>query len=207
MNPIPPESQGASHSRLYLEFFMSHTKLANPAAVGLAGFGLTTLLLQLHNLGLCGLAPVLAVGLVFGGFAQLFAGFQEMKVGNNFGFCAFTGYGAFWIAFVLIQLSKRYGIFALEAHDVTLFLVAYTVFTAILWVGSAKVSKGLFTIFTLLLIGFILLVIEHLGVHQIKTLAAIELIFCALSALYGMAHVVLGDVFGRDVLPMGGPVL
>ncbi len=86
------------------------------------------------------------------------------------------------------------------------FLFAYTVFTAILWVGSAKVSKGLFVIFTTLLIGFILLVLEHFKYPGLKTLASLELIVCALSALYGMAHVVLGDVFKKDVLPMGGPV-
>jgi uncharacterized protein len=186
---------------------MSQPKSGNPAVVGLAGFGLTTLLLQFHNLGLCGLAPVLAVGLVFGGLAQLFAGFQEMKVGNNFGFCAFTGYGAFWIAFVLLQVSKRYAIFPVDASDVGWFLVAYTLFTAILTVGALRVSRGLATIFVLLLVGFVLLDLEHFGFPGLKTIAALELIACALAALYGMAHAVLMDAFGRDVLPMGGPVI
>lgn len=178
---------------------MSHTsKLGNPAVVGLAGFGLTTLVLQLHNLGLCGIAPVLALGLVFGGAAQLFAGFQEMKMGNNFGFCAFTGYGAFWICFVLIQISKRYGIFVLETHDVTWFLMAFTLFTAILWIASLRVSSTVAVIFTLLLIGFILLDLEHFGVPGLKKVAAIELILCALAALYGMAQAVYADIFGPD---------
>ena len=65
-------------------------KLANPAAVGLAGFGLTTLLLQFHNVGWMGMGPVIWVGLIFGGAAQLIAGFQEMKTGNSFGYCAFS---------------------------------------------------------------------------------------------------------------------
>lgn len=186
---------------------MSHAaKLGNPAAVGLAGFGVTTLLLQIHNLGLIGVAPVLAVGLIFGGFAQLFAGFQEMKVGNNFGFCAFTAYGAFWIALVLLKANAVRGWFPVATHDVTWFLVAYTVLTLVLWIGSAKVSKGLFTIFTLLFIGFILLILEHTVAHHLKVVASLELILCALSALYGMAHIVLADVFGRDVLPMGDPL-
>ncbi|MCE1229134.1 MAG: acetate uptake transporter [Firmicutes bacterium] len=181
-------------------------KLGNPAVVGLAGFGLTTLVLQLHNLGLCGVAPVLVLGLVFGGAAQLFAGFQEMKVGNNFGFCAFTGYGAFWIGFVLLKLSARYGVFEVTGHDVGYFLIAYTIFTFILWVASMKITKGHFVIFSLLLLGFVLLDLEHFGFPGLKLAASLDLIACALSALYGMAHVVLGDAFGRDVLPMGGPL-
>jgi len=174
------------------------TKLGNPAVVGLAGFGITTLVLQLHNLGLCGIAPVAALGLIFGGGAQLFAGFQEMKLGNNFGFCAFTGYGAFWITFVLILLNKRFGVFPVEHHDVTWFLMAFTLFTAILWVASLKVSKTVATIFTLLLIGFILLDLEHFGVPGLKKVASIELILCALAALYGMAQAVYADIFGPD---------
>lgn len=66
-------------------------KYGNPAVVGLAGFASTTLVLQLHNLELCGIAPVIALGMVYGGGAQLIAGFMEMALGNNFGFCAFAG--------------------------------------------------------------------------------------------------------------------
>jgi len=186
---------------------MSSPRLGNPAVVGLAGFGLTTLMLQFHNLGLCGVGPVFAMAVIFGGAAQLFAGFQEMKVGNNFGFCAFSGYGAFWMSFALILVCKRYDIFPSEGNEVGWFLVAFTLFTAILWVGSLKISRGLALVFTLLLIGFVLLDLEHFGMPCLKKVAAIELIACALSALYGMAHGVFFDAFGRDVLPMGGPVL
>jgi len=186
---------------------MSQPKLANPAVVGLAGFGLTTLVLQLHNLGLCGLGPVFALAVVFGGGAQIFAGFQEMKMGNHFGFCAFTGYGAFWISFAMLLLCKRFGIFPVEGNDVGWFLVTYTAFTLILWVASMRVSKGHFTIFSLLLVGFILLDLEHFGFPGLKTIAALELILCALAALYGMAHVIFQDLAGRDVLPMGSPLI
>ena len=76
---------------------MHNAKLGNPAVVGLAGFGLTTLLLQFHNLGICELGPILVMGFIFGGLAQLIAGLMEQKTGNNFGFAASTSYGAFWI--------------------------------------------------------------------------------------------------------------
>lgn len=64
---------------------MAKPKLGNPAAVGLAGFGLTTFMLQIHNLGLAGIGPVVYLGLFFGGLAQMIAGLQEHKCGNNFG--------------------------------------------------------------------------------------------------------------------------
>ncbi|MGL5546466.1 MAG: acetate uptake transporter, partial [Tannerellaceae bacterium] len=91
-------------------------KKGNPAVVGLAGFGLTTLLLQLHNLGLIGLGPVVAAGFIFGGLAQLIAGFQENKAGNNFGYSAFVSYGAFWIGLVSIWVLNHFGIYESSSH-------------------------------------------------------------------------------------------
>lgn len=96
----------------------SSAKLCNPAAVGLAGFGLTTLMLQLHNLGLVGLGPVIWLGLVFGGLAQMIAGLQEMKTGDNFGYCAFTSYGAFWISLCVMLLAGNFGLYQPSHGDV-----------------------------------------------------------------------------------------
>lgn len=90
---------------------MTESKFGNPGVVGLAGFGFTTLMLQLHNLGWCGLGPVLASALIFGGVAQLIAGFQEMRTGNSFGYCAFTSYGCFWISLTFMLLANHFGIF------------------------------------------------------------------------------------------------
>lgn len=58
-------------------------KIDNPAATGLAGFGLTTFLLQVHNIELMGLGPVVATGFIFGGLVQMITGFQEQKMVNN----------------------------------------------------------------------------------------------------------------------------
>jgi len=77
---------------------MNDKKYANPAVVGLAGFSMTTLVLQFHNVGWCGLGPVIVLGLIFGGLAQLIAGFGEQKMGNNFGYCAFTAYATWPLA-------------------------------------------------------------------------------------------------------------
>lgn len=179
--------------------------MGNPAVVGLAGFGLTTLLLQLHNLGLCGLGPVIACGIIFGGAAQLMAGLQEFKVGNNFGYSAFTSYGAFWIALCIILLFNKYDIYKSSGTDVGYFLIVWTLYTAIMWVAAMRIHGAMASTFTLLLAGFILLDLAHFGYPAMTKVAAYVLILCALNAWYMMAHVIFMGIFGRDVLPVGKP--
>lgn len=179
--------------------------MGNPAVVGLAGFGLTTLLLQLHNLGLCGLGPIIACGLIFGGAAQLMAGLQEFKVGNNFGYSAFTSYGAFWIALCIILLFNKYDIYKSSGTDIGYFLIVWTLYTAIMWVAAMRIHGAMASTFTLLLAGFILLDLAHFGYPAMTKVAAYVLILCALNAWYMMAHVIFMGIFGRDVLPVGKP--
>jgi uncharacterized protein len=184
---------------------MTEQRLSNPAVVGLAGFGLTTIVLQFHNLGWMGIGPVVWLGLIFGGLAQLVAGFQESKTGNNFGYCAFSGYGSFWISLSLLLIGNQYKLYTASATDLGWFLVAWTLFTAILWVGSFRVNSALAVVFTLLLFGFVLLDMAQFGFPGAKPLAAYDLIGCALGAWYVMAHLILADLYGRDVLPVGKP--
>ena len=78
-------------------------KLANPAPLGLLGFGLTTVLLNLHNASLFPLdTMILAMGLAYGGLAQVIVGAMEFKKGNTFGTVAFTSYGLFWWSLVAL---------------------------------------------------------------------------------------------------------
>lgn len=183
----------------------NQTPAANPAVVGLAGFGLTTLILQFHNLGLCGIGPVIACGLIFGGLAQLIAGFQEFKAGNNFGYSAFVSYGSFWIALCIILLLNKFDIYKSSHTDVGYFLVVWTLYTMIMWIGAMKIHSAMASTFTLLLAGFILLDLAHFGYPAMTKVAAYVLILCALNAWYMMAHVIFLQVFGRDVLPVGKP--
>jgi succinate-acetate transporter protein len=85
------------------------------------------------------------------------------------------------------------------------FLLVWTFYTAIMWVGSMRINSALAITFTLLLIGFILLDLAHFGYPQLTKVAGYELMICALSAWYVMAHLIYQDVFGRDVLPVGKP--
>ena len=184
---------------------MSTQKLGNPAVVGLAGFGLTTMVLQFHNLGWCGLGPIVALGLVFGGLAQMIAGFQEYKCGNNFGYSAFVSYGAFWIALGVIFLLNYYGVYKSNTTDVGWFLVGWTLYTAIMWIPAMKIHGAMALTFTLLLIGFILLDFAHFGFPGLTKVAGYELMFCAAMAWYMMASAIYTQVFGREVLPLGKP--
>lgn len=182
---------------------MSNIKLGNPAVVGLAGFGLTTLLLQFHNLGLCGIGPVMSMAFVFGGLAQLIAGFMEQKTGNNFGFAVFTSYGAFWIGLGVIWLSNHFGVYTSTTSDVGMYLIAWTLLTCIFWVGSLFIHSAMAITFTSLVIGFILLDIGHFGFPQMNTIAAYVLIVCALGAWYMMATIIINGVVGKEILKLG----
>jgi len=176
-------------------------KLGNPAVVGLAGFGMTTLILQFHNLGWVDIGPVLWFGLLFGGTAQLIAGLLEFKTGNDFGFCAFTGYGAFWISLCLYlifgtnaTLTTAYPMLKFSPHGLGIFLLMWTIFTFILFIASMKHHTVLALLFLTLLLGFIGLDLKELaGSEFAGTLAAWDLIVCALLALYLMAVTVYAD--------------
>lgn len=187
----------------------------NPAVVGLAGFGMTTLLLQFHNLGWMGTGVVFCTALMLGGGAQLLAGLQEFKAGNNFGYSAFSVYGAFWLALAAIwfvlDMQAVPGSYIgnhlkISGTDVGMFLLGFTFYTAIMLVGALAVHTAMVLTFFTLLLGFIGLDLVFLaGMKSILTITAIDLIVCALLAWYMMAHVIFLQVFGRNILPVGGP--
>ncbi len=190
---------------------MNESKLGNPAVVGLAGFGMTTLILQFYNLGLSGLAPVIWIGLCFGGAAQLIAGLMEFRNGNNFGFAAFTGYGAFWISLCLMlifgtspQVTNSFSALKFSDIDLGYYLLMWTIFTAILFVISMKHNTVLALLFLTLLLGYIGLDLKELtGNASAGTLAAYDLIVCAALALYLMMATVAGESGMK--LPVGAP--
>jgi len=182
-------------------------KTGNPAVVGLAGFGLTTLLLQLHNLHLIGLGPVLAMGVIFGGLAQLIAGFQEQKTGNNFGYTAFVSYGAFWIGLSIIWLLNFYKVYESSRTDVGWYLIVWTLYTIAMFIASLRVHTAMATTFGLLLLGFIFLDLGHFSLEIFDTVAAWILIGCALAAWYMMFAIIMNDLAGKKVVSLGKPMI
>jgi succinate-acetate transporter protein len=188
------------------KFYVMPATLANPAPLGLCGFALTTFVLNVHNAGLIAIGAALPLGLFYGGLAQLIAGFLEFRTGNTFGMTAFASYGAFWItlaSMVLMEMNKLLSPDATKGWLLTT-LVAWTIFTFILWIGSFKHSKALVWVFTTLFILFILLdVAVYTGNPKITHIAGGEGIFCAFTAWYLAAAIILNEAFGRTVLPVG----
>jgi uncharacterized protein len=189
---------------------MSATKkvvLGNPAVVGLGGFGLTLIIQQLYHLELCSIGPVIACGMIFGGLAQLIVGFKEQRSGNNFSYAVFSAYGAFWIAYCIIQLFNKFDIYQSSVTDIGYFLVVWTLYTIILWGASLYIHGAMAFTFTLLVLGFVLLDLAHFGYPAMSKVAAYVLIFGALNSWYMMAHMIFLGILGRDVLPLGEPWL
>lgn len=181
---------------------------ANPAPLGLLGFGMTTVLLNLHNAGLYELnSMIIGMGIFVGGIAQIIAGVQEWKKNNTFGATAFTAYGSFWIALVTIWLLPKTAIGAdLKSDDVSMgwFLLMWGIFTAFMFIGTLRLNRALQTIFGSLAILFILLSLsDFTGIKEIKIIAGMEGIFCGFSAIYACAAQILNEVYGKTILPLG----
>ncbi|BAI80012.1 conserved hypothetical protein [Deferribacter desulfuricans SSM1] len=179
---------------------------ANPAPLGLMGFGLTTILLNMHNIGLFGLSSmILAMGIFYGGLAQIIAGIMEWKKKNTFGTVAFTSYGLFWISLVFIIMMPKLGIAkAPSATEMSAYLFMWGVFTTILWFGTFKANKALMIVFSLLVVLFMLLAYaDASGNASIKTIAGYEGILCGLSAIYAGAAQIINEAYGKTVLPLG----
>ncbi|MDO3625184.1 acetate uptake transporter [Mucilaginibacter sp. BT774] len=179
---------------------------ANPAPLGLCAFGMTTVLLNFHNAGFFGLnSMILAMGLCYGGLAQVIAGIIEAKKNNTFGLTAFTSYGFFWLSFVgLIVMSKVGWIDKPTDGAIAAYLGVWGFFTFCMFFGTLKLNRALQFVFASLTILFFLLAVgDATGNASIKTFAGYEGIICGLSAIYtGIANV-LNEVYGRTVLPIG----
>src|ERR1035441_9192015 len=90
-----------------ISFVQQKDTTANPAPLGLLGFGMTTVLLNLHNAGFLELnSMILAMGICYGGIAQVLAGIMEWKKNNTFGTTAFISYGFFWLSLVTLEIGR-----------------------------------------------------------------------------------------------------
>lgn len=179
---------------------------ANPAPLGLCAFGMTTVLLNIHNAGFFEMnTMILSMGLFYGGLAQVIAGIMEAKKNNTFGFTAFTSYGLFWLSLVALLVMPKLGWApAATAGGMIAYFAMWALFTFLLFIGTLKLNRGLQVVFASLTILFLLLVAgEITGSSAIKTFTGYEGIICGLSAVYtGMAEV-LNEIYGRVVLPLG----
>ena len=182
---------------------------ANPAALGLVGFGLTTVLLSLVNSGLMppgGEAVVIPLALTYGGLIQIIAGIMEFRLGNTFGMTAFLSYGAFWWWFAVMLLLNKGGLIDLSAAGpaVGVALGLWGVLTLYLTVSAFRVSWVVFAVFMTLWVTFFLLGAgAALKAPDLTHDGGLLGLLCGTLAVYGSFAITTNATFGRTVLPLG----
>ncbi|AEG17772.1 acetate uptake transporter [Methanobacterium paludis] len=186
---------------------------ANPAPLGLLGFGLTTVLLNFHNAGFYPMSSmILSMGFAYGGIAQIIASVMEYKKGNTFGMVAFGSYGLFWWSLVFLLMVPSMTFFSTAAKSpvqaadpasLAAYFFMWGIFTLGMFVGTLKKGRGLQVVFiTLAVLFFLLTAGEITGIKTITLIAGYEGIFTGLSAVYvGLAEVI-NEEYGRRVLPV-----
>lgn len=179
---------------------------ANPAPLGLLAFGMTTVLLNLHNAGLFALGTmILAMGIFYGGLAQVIAGIMEWKKNNTFGTTAFLSFGFFWLTLVglLVMPAMGWGP-APETPAMVAYLVMWGIFTGVMFIATLRLNRALQFIFgTLTILFFLLAIGDGTGNTAVTRVAGYEGIICGLSAVYTGLAQVLNEYYGRTVLPLG----
>ncbi len=179
---------------------------ANPAPLGLLGFGMTTVLLNLHNVGLFGLdSMVLGMGLFYGGLAQIVAGIMEWKKKNTFGTTAFTSYGLFWLTLVALLVLPKLGWGEAPSKSaLAAYLFMWGLFTCVMFIGTLKLSRALQVVFaSLTLLFWLLALADALENPAITRVAGVVGIFCGFSAVYTGLGQVLNEMHGKSVFPLG----
>lgn len=182
---------------------------ANPAALGLVGFGLTTVLLSLINAGVLpasGESVVIPLAMAYGGTIQIIAGILEVKSGNTFGMTAFLSYGAFWWWFALLLILGHNHVLDLTGAGTTIgvALILWGVLTLYLWISTFALSRLLFLVFLTLWIAFFLL-----GCGALLSQPALTQyggwvgLVCGALAMYGSFAITTNATFGRTVIPIG----
>jgi succinate-acetate transporter protein len=182
---------------------------ANPAALGLVGFGLTTILLSLVNSGELpagGEGVVIPLALAYGGFVQVVAGLFEFRLGNTFGMTAFLSYGAFWWWFALLLIFAHTGVIDISQAGATIgvALLLWGVLTFYLWIGTFRLTRILFAVFLTLWITFALLGLGAIfGAPGLSRAGGWLGLLCGSLAVYGSFGLVTNATWGRQVIPLG----
>jgi len=179
---------------------------ANPAPLGLMGFGMTTVLLNLHNAGLFALGSmILAMGIFYGGIAQIIAGIMEWKKGNTFGTTAFCSYGLFWLTLVALIMLPAMGLAEkTSAPAMAAYLTMWGIFTAVMFVGTINFNRAMQVVFATLAILFFLLALgDFTGNAAITQIAGYEGILCGFSAIYTALAQVVNEAYKKKILSLG----
>lgn len=177
---------------------------ANPAPLGLFGFGMTTILLNIHNAGFYEVnSMIMGMGLFFGGTQQVIAGIMEWKKGNGFGMAAFTSYGFFWLSLVAIWILPLMGVTKPDGASMGCYLGLWGLFTLSFFIGTLNGNTIGKLIFGSLVILFALLsAASFTGDKSIHTIAGYEGILCGFFAFYEGAAIVINEKLGKKIFPL-----
>ncbi len=179
---------------------------ANPAPLGMLGFGVATILLNLQHAGVVAPgSPAVAVGIAAGGLAQVVAGVMEWRKRNTFGTVAFIAYGLFWLSLVALLVAPRLGLAdADDRSGMAAYLFVWGLFTVVVSVATLRTSRAVMGVFfSLTVLFFLLAFADATGSATLERVAGIEGIVCGLAAIYVGAAQMLNEVWGRTVLPLG----
>lgn len=187
----------------------SKSVFANPAPLGLIGFGFTTVMLSLINAGVLpkgGEPVVLPLAFAFGGLIQMIAGVMDFRSGNTFGTVAFLSYGVFWWWFASLVLLGGHGVLdlTLAGSTIAITMIGWGVFTLGMWIATFRLTKAQWCVFLTLWITFFLLGFgDLLGVHRLTQAGGWVGLVCGLLAMYTSFALVANSTFGKTVLPLG----
>jgi len=187
------------------QFIIQKDNTANPGPLGLCGFGLTTILLNLHNAGLFGMdTMILAMGIFMGGITQVIVGTMEWKKNNIFGTMAFTSYGIFWLTLVFLMMLPKMGLgTAPSPVAMGYYLVVWGILSLGFFVVTLKLGKAMAILFGTVVLLFALLAIANFtGSHLVHTIAGIEGVICGSIAVYIAMAQLFEAVYGRQILPL-----
>jgi succinate-acetate transporter protein len=179
---------------------------ANPGPLGLLAFGMTTVLLNLHNAGFYEMnSMILAMGIFYGGLAQIVAGILESKKNNSFGMTAFLSYGFFWLTLVALILLPKWDLIAAPSvNGMVAYLIMWGIFTGLLFIGTLRINKALQFVFATLTLLFFLLALGDITENvAIKTFTGFEGIICGASAIYTGVATLMNEVYGKVIMPIG----
>jgi len=184
---------------------------ANPAPLGLLGFGMTTVLLNFHNAGFYELnTMILAMGICYGGVAQIIAGIMEWKKGNTFATTAFISYGFFWLSLVTLIVLPKLNLTpaplaAADEKAMAAYLAMWGLFTAVMFIGTFRLSRALQVVFgTLTILFFLLAYGDFAGADAgFKHFTGYEGLVCGFAAIYTGLAQILNELSGKIVLPLG----
>lgn len=181
---------------------MAENTFANPAPLGLFGFGITTILLSLHNAGFIELSIViLSVAVCLGGLAQTIAGIFEMKFNNTFGATAFISFGFFWISLAMIWLLPTIGnVQAADPISIAFYLLIFGCFTSFMFISSLKHVKVLQVLFGVVSVLFFLLAgADFTGLEILKIIAGYLGILLGAIAIYACIGQIINNDWKKDI--------